>query len=360
MSPVDPTRPLLVTGDPALLDDLLRLAAAAGVEPEVAADPAPARRSWSAAPVVLVGADLTDACIGAQLPRRDDVVLVGLDLDDASVWERAVRLGAAHVIFLPDAEPWLVDLLADATEPPGPVAAVVGVVGGRGGAGATSLVVALALGALRRGLRTLLVDADPLGGGIDLTLGAEDASGLRWPALASSRGRVSHRALAEALPRVDGLAVLSWDRGDLPHVPPTAMGALLDSARRGSDLVVVDLPRMVDEAAQVALTRTTVALLVVPAEVRACAAAARVSAALSLRCPDVRVVVRGPAPGGLTADAVATSLALPLAASLRAEPGIAEALERGEPPGRRARGPLARFCERFLAEIAGPADRAAA
>ncbi|HMA46651.1 MAG TPA: hypothetical protein VKP11_05545, partial [Frankiaceae bacterium] len=138
------------------------------------------------------------------------------------------------------------------------------------------------------------------------------------------------------------------------------MGALLDSARRGSDLVVVDLPRMVDEAAQVALARTTVALLVVPAEVRACAAAARVSAALSLRCPDVRAVVRGPAPGGLTADAVATSLALPLAASLRAEPGIAEALERGEPPGRRARGPLARFCERFLAEIAGPADRAAA
>ncbi|MDO9455610.1 MAG: hypothetical protein Q7T52_05945, partial [Nocardioides sp.] len=47
--------PLLVTADPALRDELLRLAAAAGVAPDVAADPGSALRSWARAPVVLVG-----------------------------------------------------------------------------------------------------------------------------------------------------------------------------------------------------------------------------------------------------------------------------------------------------------------
>src|SRR3712207_8052527 len=45
-------RPLIVTADASLLDDLLRLAAAAGVEPEVAADAGAARRSWSTATAV--------------------------------------------------------------------------------------------------------------------------------------------------------------------------------------------------------------------------------------------------------------------------------------------------------------------
>ena len=50
-----PARPLLLTGDPVLLDDLLRLAASAGVETEVAHDVVAARGSWAAAPLVLVG-----------------------------------------------------------------------------------------------------------------------------------------------------------------------------------------------------------------------------------------------------------------------------------------------------------------
>src|SRR3712207_7123198 len=50
------------------------------------------------------------------------------------------------------------------------------------------------------GLRTLLVDADPLGGGLDLVLGWEQVDGLRWPSLAEADGRVDPPALLQALP----------------------------------------------------------------------------------------------------------------------------------------------------------------
>jgi secretion/DNA translocation related CpaE-like protein len=256
-------RPLVATGDADLLDDLLRLAAAADVEVDVTHDAVATRRCWSAAPLVVVGSDLVMELLRLPPPRRESVVLVGLDLDDAGVWERAVDIGAEHVVFLPDAEAWVVDRLADAADGDGADATTVCVLGGRGGAGATTTSVALALTATRRGLRTLLVDGDPLGGGIDLVLGGEETAGLRWPDLAAARGRVNGTALRDALPRVEELTVLSWDRGDTLTVPPDAMQAVLAGGRRSSDLVVVDLPRRLDEAAEVALARAHVALLVV-------------------------------------------------------------------------------------------------
>ena len=55
--PPGPPLPLVVTADPDLLDDLLRLAAAGGTEVEVAADPAAARARFVHAPLVMIGAD---------------------------------------------------------------------------------------------------------------------------------------------------------------------------------------------------------------------------------------------------------------------------------------------------------------
>ena len=48
---------MFVTDDEALLDELLRLAAAAGVTPDVARDGVGGLRGWSAASLVLGGAD---------------------------------------------------------------------------------------------------------------------------------------------------------------------------------------------------------------------------------------------------------------------------------------------------------------
>ncbi len=358
--PGDPglPRPLVVTADEALLDDLLRLSTVSGLTPDVAPSAPAAMRRWLAAPMVLVGADLAEQLAVAGPLRRPGVLLVGRDLDDAGVWRRAVAVGAEHVVVLPDGEPWLVDRLADVAEGSAGEASTVAVVGGRGGAGATVLAAALAVAAVRRGHRTMLVDGDPLGGGIDLVVGGEHQSGLRWPDLVATRGRVGADALRSALPQVEELCVLSWDRSDSLTIPGSTMREVLAAGRRGSDLLVVDLPRRVDAAVEETLARATTTLLVVPAEIRATAAAARVAAALTLVCPDVRVVVRGPAPSGLGGEVIAASLGLPLAGELAAEPRLAESLERGEPPGRRLRGPLARFCDRFLDEL-GVRERAA-
>jgi secretion/DNA translocation related CpaE-like protein len=350
---------LLLTVDPHLLDDVLRLAAAVDVEMVVERDIAAARRGWSRAPLVIVGADLAEAMGAASPPLRDDVVVVTRDLDDADVWRRAVAVGARRVVVLPDGERWLADALADAAEGSGRGAAVVAVVGGRGGAGASTLAAALAVTGTRLGRRTMIVDADPLGGGVDLLLGGESAAGPRWPQLAGTSGRVGADSLHAALPRIGELSVLSWDRSGALTIPAPAMQALLSAGVRGSDLVVVDLPRRLDDAARCALDVAAVVLMVVPAEVRAAAAAARVAADVALSCSDLRVVVRGPAPSGLDGPAVAGALGLPLAGWLRPEPGLARALERGEPPARRGTGPLATFALEFLTRL-GPAGEAAA
>ncbi len=347
--------PLIVTEDEALLDDLLRLCAAAGAVPEVVHGP-PARGSgWDSAPLVLVGDDCATRLVAGA--RRDGVVLVGRDLDDHGIWRRAVGIGARNVAVLPDGESWLVDRIADAVEGVGRPALTVGVIGGRGGAGASTLACALAVGAARAGQRTMLIDGDPLGGGLDVLLGGERAEGLRWPAFADSRGRVAGRALEEALPELHSLRVLSWDRGDCTAVPPEAVRAVLAAARRRGGVVVVDLPRRLDDPAVEALEQLDMGLLVVPAELRAVAAAHRMASMLRMMLGDLRAVVRGPFGAGLAAEEITRLLGLPLAGELPPEPGLSDGLNAGRPPGAAERGPLARFSAAFwtraLAESGG-------
>lgn len=339
--------PLIVTEDESLLDDLLRLCAAAGTEPEVVFGAPPRATSWDSAPLVLVGEEAAERVRG--VARRKGVLLVGHDLDDPKVWRRAVAVGADHVVFLPDAETWIVDRIADVAEGAGEPALTVGVVGGRGGAGASTLACALAVTAARAGRRAMLVDGDPLGGGLDILLGAERTGGLRWPDFADSRGRVNSGALEESLPRLDSLSVLSWDRGDTVVVPPEAMRSVLGAARRRGGLVVVDLPRRVDESVAETLAQVDIGLLVVPSELRAVAAAARVAASVTMVLKDLRIVARGPFGAGLDDREIARLVGLPLAGGLPAEPALADPLSGGGPPGWSGRGPLARFCTAFLA-----------
>ncbi|MGZ4593310.1 MAG: septum site-determining protein Ssd [Kineosporiaceae bacterium] len=352
-------RPLLVTADGELLDDLLRLCGAAGVEPDVAHDEAVARQTWSDAPLVVVGCDLAPRLVRARAVRRTGVVLVGLDLDDAGVWDVAVELGADTVVFLPDAQAWLVDRLGEAGDGPTRGGLTVAVLGGRGGAGASTLAAALARVAAGTGVSTMLVDADPIGGGIDMVLGREDASGLRWPDLASAAGRVSAESLRAALPRAGELSVLSCGRGESLQLSVDAVRAVLTAARRSHELVVVDLPRHLDEVAELVLSTATVTLLVVPAEVRATAAAGRIAVGVGLLATDLRAVVRGPAPSGLTGPLVADALGLPLAGWMDAEPDLARALEHGRPPAADGKGPLASFCRALLDDLLAARRRAA-
>lgn len=341
-------RPLLLTADPALLDDLLRLAAAADAEPDVYDAAALAAPAWRDAPVVVLGADRAEDVLASGLPRRPGLLLVGPDRDDPAVWRQAVTLGAEHVLFLPDAEPWLLDRLADAVADPSTRGRVVAVVGARGGAGATSFAVALALAAARAGRRTMLVDADPYGGGIDLALGAEDIDGARWDAFTGDPHALPVTAFPSVLPRSGEVTVLAWPRCAAPAIPRLGVEMVLTVARRTAELVVVDVARSFDDASQVALAMADVVLMVCPAELRACASGGRIADTVRLFTDDVRVVVRGPAPTGIPPHLVAETLALPLAGSVTEEPGIDVELDEGRPPGRDGSGPLAEFCDTFV------------
>jgi secretion/DNA translocation related CpaE-like protein len=154
--------------------------------------------------------------------------------------------------------------------------------------------------------------------------------------------------LREALPRIDDLSVLSWDRGRPTQLPPEAAAAVATGAVRGYDLVVADLPRALDPATSAWLRLVDIVLLVVPAAIRAVAAAGRVLDRFEPVAPDIRLVVRGPAPPSLPAELVAETIGRPLFAELRPEAGLRSAIERAEAPGLRPRGPLARCAARVL------------
>ncbi|MEU9887287.1 septum site-determining protein Ssd [Sphaerisporangium sp. NPDC051017] len=340
-------RPLVITEDQELLDDLLRVAAAAGVEIDVAHAAPHARPYWRRAPLVVVGADAADALAATGPPPRTGVLLVTRAPEDPEVWRRCVAVGAQAVLELPSAERRLVDEFAEASEPLVRAGQTICVVGGRGGAGASVLAASLALWGSRRGLRSLLVDADPLGGGIDVVLGQEQATGARWPDIVEREGRVSFAALQEALPTFGELTVLSWDRGESPPIPPEAMRAVLGAAHRGCDLIVVDLPRHIGPAAAEALSRAASTLLLVHADVRGVLAASQVLIELRRHTSSLAAVVRD---GALRAEVVSTSLGVPCAGVLPDQRGLAESLNRGDAPSIGPRTPLGRFCAGFLDE----------
>jgi secretion/DNA translocation related CpaE-like protein len=345
---------LLVTRDDALLEDLLRLAAAAGVTMEVAHDVDSSLRSWASAPVVLVGADLLAELAGRQPVRRSGVhVLAGGDVPDR-VFRAALEIGAVDVAELPAAETWLVELLTDAADGQTRRAVTVGVVGGSGGIGATTFAAALAMTAARSG-KCLLIDSDPLGGGVDRVVGMEDLEGVRWDALGQATGRFSSRSLREALPHRDRLAVLTWAGG--PHQPAEghAVREVLSAARRGNDSVVVDLPRHRDPVIDDVISRCDHVVLLVGLTVPAVAAAGRVAAHLHDLARPLHLVTRGRITG-LAPEEVSRALDVPLAATMVDQRRLAEAIDLGLGPVRSPRGPIARAARTVLSRLTVAAE----
>ncbi len=350
--PAGPRDVLVVGRSPDLVDTLARLVRREGARGVLVPARPAAGPGWQQAGLVLVewppdpGLPGLPDLVGPT--RRGGVVLVCRAEPDPAVWRDAVELGAEHVAVLPEAQEWLAARIRRAASARA-AAPVLAVLGGRGGAGASILAAALALTAADRGLAVTLLDVDPLGGGLDLVLGAEGAPGLRWPDLRHAPGRLPVGVVTATAPRAAGVSFVGWERTAPAEVAPQAVAAVLESASADADLVVVDLPRHPGAVPRVVLGAARSVYLVVPAEVRAAAAAARVVAAVEPFAGEILLVVRGPAPTGLPAEAVADSLGLPLAGELKPEPGLPAALDRGDVPPIRPRGPLSVLSARLVA-----------
>ncbi|MFW5415542.1 histidine kinase [Nocardiopsis sp. CNT-189] len=351
MNDASPARPLIATADPDLLDDLLRLAAAASVEVSVADSAALAGRDWGRAPLAVVGGDLLAGLAGLEPDRHPNAVVALRGEPDGAgppAEADALRIGARALLRLPEDEERLAGLLADSAQHRAGPCTVLAVLGGRGGAGASVLSVALALAGVRAGLRTALLDADPLGGGLDLLCGGDSLGGTRWDALVPREGRMSWDALRGVLPSVRGCPLVTWPRGPAAEVPPAALRAVLGAAALGCDLVVLDLPRSLGPCAEEALRRCTAALLVVPADFLAVMAAYRAVPALRALAASPFLVTRG-ADASLPGAAVASALGLPLLGDVPDDPRLVRALDRGDLPGARPPSVLARAADRLLA-----------
>jgi secretion/DNA translocation related CpaE-like protein len=340
---------LALVGDPALRDDVDRVAAAVGLPVVHASEPS-GRNVWAGAVAVLLDVAAARRCAQRALLRRARVVLVVRSEPQPAEFEAAIAVGAQQVIILPAQDGELMAELSDAADACRDEArrgAVLGVIAGRGGAGASVFATALA----QMAADALLVDADPWGGGIDLVVGCEGETGLRWPDLALQGGRLSYTALREALPQRHGVSVLSGSRtgSDIDAVP---LGAVIDAGSRGGATVICDLPRRSTGAVETVLDAADLVVVIAAADVRSCAAAAAITPWVSAGNPNAGVVVRGPAPGGLRPADVAQIVGLPLLAAMRAQPGVADALERGGLRLRR-RSPLATAARRVLALLYG-------
>ncbi len=376
MNDTDPSRPpvLVLTRDAGLREHLLRLAAAAGAGVSAPVEPAAALRGWAGADLVLVGTDTAAELASLSPARRRAVHLVAWPPVPDTSYREALALGADDVLDLPRCDGWVSDLLADAVEPAGgpggPARAeggpgghggspgvVVGVVGGSGGAGATTLVAALGQVGAGRG-RTLLVDLDPHGPGLDRVGGLDDRPGVGWDDLTRSAGRIGARALREAVPRHGDLGVLAWRGGGVhPAVPADgAVGAVLDAARRGHRLVVVDLARQVATGSDV-LTRLDRLLVVARPGLAPAASAVRLVDALAGQVTPLLVVRGDP----LAATRLERATGVPLLLSMADQRGLAESVDLGLGPVRHRRGALGRAAAEVLDLLAvrGPSGLAA-
>lgn len=334
---------LVVTADPDLREEVLRLAAAAGVTPDVVADPAVALRTWSVASLVLVGEELVPALARLVPPRRWDVRVLARRTPGEDVFRAALSMGAQGLVQLPTGEQALLGLLAEAGEGPGADGVLLGVVGGSGGSGATTLACALGLVAARQG-PACLVDLDPQGAGVGLVLGRDRDDGIHWHDLEATSGRLGRQALRDALPARDGLSVLGWSpaapRALVPHAVREAVAALT----RGHATVVLDLPRWRDPVVDEQLARCARVVVVVQASLPGIAGAARTVAGMG-RINDLSLVVRG---RGVDASDVARAVGAPVCAVMPDARRLAEDVDLGLGPLRSRRSPLARAAARVL------------
>jgi pilus assembly protein CpaE len=213
---------------------------------------------------------------------------------------------------------------------------VVAVYGPRGGSGATFLSTNLAAACAARGASTVLVELDPFFA--DLTSAVAVPPGTDVP------------TVADLVPVIDELTADHLDRVLYSHargfrvllgppepslaaaLPPAYARRAVELLRARHDIVILHLPRALDEACRGALELADEVLLVVTLDVLAFRAARRAltylgGLGLATRC---RLLVNRAAPGDVIPDDVERVFGLRPLAILKHDRSIPRAMNRGE------------------------------
>jgi hypothetical protein len=146
------------------------------------------------------------------------------------------------------------------------------------------------------------------------------------------------------------MSVLSAARRS--HDPePGQVESVINAGRRGGVTVVCDVPRRMSDAVVCALDAADLVVVIATCDVRGAAATGALVPLVSAVNPNVGLVIRGPAPGGLRPGQIADAARLPLVAAMRPEPLLDERLDRGGLRLRR-RSPLAVAARQVLGVLA--------
>lgn len=303
---------LVAVGDPALHPEATHVAAATGYAVMDSADPREISRLHTRARAVLVDADI--AAHVSTLARRPGVHFLAADPGPVD-WRAALTCHAEQAYVLPAQAAELLAELGHADAGPDQprhgagdgAATVIAVLGAAGGAGTSTVAAAMArVAAADTGTPVTLIDADGGSGGLDLLLGLEDTPGARWPDLRLGEGAVSAVDLRAALPGTrDGIAVLSAARSTIAdpfRLGPDTVSPVLDCLRGAGGTTIVDTTATDPHIALTVLDSADQAILLIPAEVRPAAAAARITADLRRTRTSVAGIARHRGWAGLSSD----------------------------------------------------------
>jgi Flp pilus assembly CpaE family ATPase len=292
-----------------------------------------------------------------------ELPVLALDTRESIGGLRAAIDGGARGFFVwPDDRERLLGTLArsGARAAAGEVGSIVAVRGARGGAGQTFVAVHLAAALARAGRTCVLVDADPLPGDLTAALGAPQ-DGVRTLAdLVPLAGELGPHQVEEALwSHGAGFRVLLASEPEV-RVTGQLLGSAIDAAARIAEVVLVHLPRSIDDRTLPMLGTAGRVLHVLTLDPMSFRAADRALQALSPLRPQARpafVVNRAARSEIVPGDVRRVFGADPLAV-IPVDRAIATAMAKGRLVGPRGRVPRA-FDRAAAALLDDPREEAA-
>lgn len=245
-------------------------------------------------------------------------------------WKLAMQLHAEEALVLPAQAPELLAALGRREKVLHADTFALSIAGAVGGAGTSTLSAAVATQAAG----SVLIDADPRGGGLDLLLGVEEHTGVRWNDLGRATG-LDAAALLAALPEVEGFRLLGPARTQLHHeLEPAQLRGVADTLGGHASLIFDTAG--VGECFEQAVAHSDAVALVVPAEVRAAVAAHGLARALDAQRIKPFLVVRHRGWSGLSASEIEDVVGAPVVAEI---PTVRRLAKRIETQGLGARMP---------------------